>query len=110
MQQNNNIDPLLAIAKYKDSTATPNGADPGIAQIPELAQKSVDFFINNSQVEVALPVTTALSENITDINTARNYVISQTALGYMTISEGMDYYNSTVGTAVNEVLKSLNNK
>lgn len=108
LQQNNNIDPLLAIAKYKDSTATPNGADPGIAQIPELAQKSVDFFINNSQVEVALPVTTALSENITDINTARNYVIAQVALNNMTVEQGMEYYKTTVGSASETVLKSLN--
>ena len=76
--------------------------------MPELAKNSIKFFIDNSQVEVALPVTVALSENITDINTARNYVISQTALGYMTISEGMQYYKSTVGSAVEEVLKSLN--
>lgn len=77
--------------------------------MPELAKNSIKFFIDNSKVEVALPVTVALSENITDINTARNYVISQTALGYMTISEGMQYYKSTVGSAVEEVLKSLNN-
>lgn len=71
LQQNNNIDPLLAICQYKDSQATPEGADPGNAQMPELAKNSIKFFIDNSQVEVALPVTVALSENITDINTAR---------------------------------------
>ncbi len=62
----------------------------------------------NSTVAVPLPMTTALSENITDINTARNYVISQVALGYMTVDEGMNYYKTTVGSLADTVLKSLN--
>lgn len=108
LMQNNNIDPLLALAKYTDTSATPNGADPGDAQIPDLAKSSEQFFVDNSNVEVPLPVNPTLSENITDINTARNYVISQVSLGYMSVDDGMKYYQETVGSKINEVIKSLN--
>ena len=53
-------------------------------------------------------MTIELSENITDINTARNYVIAQVALNNMTVEQGMEYYKTTVGSASETVLKSLN--
>ena len=59
-------------------------------------------------MDVALPVNSDLSENITDINQARTYVVSQVALGYMTVDEGMNYYTDTVGSKVDQVVKSLN--
>lgn len=59
-------------------------------------------------MDVALPVNADLSENITDINQARTYVVSQVALGYMTVDEGMDYYRNTVGSKVDTVVRSLN--
>ena len=74
----------------------------------EVARENGEFFAENSQVAVPLPMTSELSNNIGDINTARTYVIAQVALGYMTVDEGMDYYNKTVGSLSNAVLKSLN--
>ena len=53
-------------------------------------------------------MTETLGENSTDINTTRNKVISEVALGNMTVEEGMKLYKDRVGTAVEEVLKSLN--
>ncbi len=99
----NCIDPLLALAKYKTE-------DPGAGQIPEISKELEAFFLENSTMDKALPVNATLSENIADINTARNYVVSKVALSYMTVDEGMDYYQKTAGAKVNEVLKSLNNK
>lgn len=101
LMQKNNIDPLLALAKFKD-------ADPGIETISKVARDNSEFFFENCQGYNVLPMTTDLSECITDINTARNYVISQVGLGYMTVDEGMEYYNNTVGSYVTTVLKSLN--
>ena len=80
----------------------------GESLIPEVARENGEFFAENSQVAVPLPMTSELSNNIGDINTARTYVIAQVALGYMTVDEGMDYYNKTVGSLSNAVLKSLN--
>ena len=99
----NHIDPILALAKYQDGKE-----DPGAGAMTETAKANGQFFAENSTVAVPLPMTTALSENITDINTARNYVISQVALGYMTVDEGMNYYKTTVGSLADTVLKSLN--
>lgn len=73
-----------------------------------MARANGEFFAENSTVAVPLPMTTALSENITDINTAGNCVISQVALGYMEVDEGMNYYTRTVGSSVDTVIKSLN--
>ena len=103
LMSKNHIDPILALAKYQDGKE-----DPGAGAITETAKTNGDFFAENSTVAVPLPMTTALSENITDINTARNYVISQVALGYMTVDEGMNYYKTTVGSLADTVLKSLN--
>lgn len=108
LMQNNNIDPLLALAKYNNTADTPNGDDPGASKISELAKTNEQFFIDNSNVEVPLPVNSTFSENITDIITARNYVISQVALGYLSVKEGMDYYQQTVGSKITEVTKALN--
>jgi hypothetical protein len=108
LMQSNNIDPLLKIATYQKTSSNPNGDDPGQATIPAIAQTSMDFFASNSAVIAALPRTEEMSNDITDINTARNYVISQVALGYMTPSAGMDYYKSNVGALSDAVVKSLN--
>lgn len=103
LMSKNHIDPILALGTYKTGTE-----DPGAASLTETAKNNGEFFAQNSSVAVPLPMTTALAENITDINTARNYVISQVALGYMTVDEGMNYYNTTVGSLTETVLKSLN--
>ena len=105
LQAKNNIDPLLALAKFN----TEDGIDPGYDSITDEAKENAAFFFANSKSEVALPMTTELSENSTDINTTRNYVISQVALGYMSVDEAMTYYQNTVGSNINIVLKSLNN-
>ncbi len=102
LMQKNHIDPILALAKFK------NGTDPGSATMDESAISNGEFFAKNSKVATALPMTTELSENITDINTARNYVIAQVALNNMTVEQGMEYYKTTVGSASETVLKSLN--
>jgi hypothetical protein len=97
----NHIDPLLAIAKFKND-------DPGSATVSDVAKQSEDAFINNSHIAEPLPVTETLANDITDINTARSYVIAQVALGYMSLDDGMAYYNKTVGDLTKEVLASLN--
>ena len=100
-QTKNHIDPILSIANFTNGYV-------GESLIPEVARENGEFFAENSQVAVPLPMTAELSNNIGDINTARTYVIAQVALGYMTVDEGMDYYNKTVGSLSNAVLKSLN--
>ena len=72
------------------------------------AKKNGKFFAKNSTVATPLPMTETLGENSTDINTTRNKVISEVALGNMTVEEGMKLYKDRVGTAVEAVLKSLN--
>jgi hypothetical protein len=99
----NHIDPILALGTFT------NG-DPGASAISETAKTNGEWFANNSTVATPLPMTEVLSSNITDINTARNYVISQVALSYMTVDEGMAYYNNTVGSLVSAVVKDLNNQ
>ena len=108
LQMKNHIDPLLALAKYQNNSTTPNGDDPGSNVIPEVSKTAEQFFLEHSKMDVALPVNADLSENITDINQARTYVVSQVALGYMTVDEGMDYYRNTVGSKVDTVVRSLN--
>ena len=108
LQMKNHIDPLLALAKYQNTSTTPNGDDPGSNVIPEVSKTAEQFFLEHSKMDVALPVNADLSENITDINQARTYVVSQVALGYMTVDEGMDYYRNTVGSKVDIVVRSLN--
>ena len=103
LMQKNHIDPILALATFK------SGDDPGAASMAEVAIENGDFFAKCSTVAVPLPMTETLGENSTDINTTRNKVISEVALGNMTVQEGMDFYNSTVGDKVAEVLDSLNN-
>ena len=100
-QTKNHIDPILSIANFTNGYV-------GESLIPEVARENGEFFAENSQVAVPLPMTSELSNNIGDINTASTYVIAQVALGYMTVDEGMDYYNKTVGSLSNAVLKSLN--
>jgi ABC-type glycerol-3-phosphate transport system substrate-binding protein len=106
----NHIDPILALAKFEKTDSNPDAKDPGAASIDPVATANGDFFAANSTVATPLPMTTVLSENITDINLARKYVVAQVCLGQMTVADGMAYYNSTVGTNVDKVLKSLNAK
>ena len=101
LMSKNHIDPILALAKFKTS-------DPGEAKMTEAAKKNGEFFAKNSTVATPLPMTETLGENSTDINTTRNKVISEVALGNMTVEEGMKLYKDRVGTAVEAVLKSLN--
>jgi hypothetical protein len=108
LMTSNYIDPLLSLGTYAKTSDNPDGTDPGISTVSSIALESEAFFIDNSTVAQPIPMTSAESDNITDINTARKYVVSQVALGYMTVKEGMDYYNNTVGTEVQAVLKSLN--
>lgn len=109
LQTKNHIDPLVSLATFNKTSDNPDGTDPGFKNA--IASDSVansKFFYEHSVSEAALPMTTDLSDNNTDINTARNYVISQVALGYMTVDEGMEYYKTTVGSLVDLVVKSLN--
>ena len=101
LMSKNHIDPILSLAKFKT-------ADPGEAKMTEAAKKNGEFFAKNSTVATPLPMTEKLGENSTDINTTRNKVISEVALGNMTVEEGMKLYKDRVGTAVEAVLKSLN--
>lgn len=101
LMSKNHIDPILSLAKFKT-------ADPGEAKMTEAAKKNGEFFAKNSTVATPLPMTETLGENSTDINTTRNKVISEVALGNMTVEEGMKLYKDRVGTAVEAVLMSLN--
>lgn len=96
-----NKDTLLTIGTFK------NG-DPGKDAVPEIARQNRAFFAENSKVATPLPMTEALSDNISDINIARKYIVAQVALDYMSVSDGMKYYQDTVGADVDAVLKSLN--
>lgn len=104
----NHIDPLLALTKYKKTDSNKEGKDPGADILDPLAVSNGAFFADHSEVAEALPMTEVLGENNSDINTARQYVVSQVSLGYMSVDEGMTYYTTTVGTLVDQVLKSLN--
>ena len=53
-------------------------------------------------------MTEALSDNLNDVNKARNEVVAKVALGEWTVDQGMDYYNQQVSTYVKEILDSLN--
>ena len=103
MMSKNHIDPILALATFADGKQ-----DPGYKSMTEVAKKNGEWFAKVSTIAVPLPMTEVLGENITDINTARNKVISECALGKMTVEEGMNYYKNTVGSNVEAVLKSLN--
>lgn len=97
----NCVDPLLLIVNFKDK-------DPGYDTVTSTARESEKFFVEHSKLASAVPVTEELTDSITNINTARNYVIAQICLGYMSLDEGYQYYNDTVGNYVKAVLDSLN--
>ena len=82
--------------------------DPAASQTPEVAKSNNAFFAENSHVATPLPMTVELSEGVGDVNTARQYVVAQVALGYMSVEDGMSYYTKTVGSIVEDILKSLN--
>lgn len=45
----NHIDPLLALAKYQNTSTTPNGDDPGSNVIPEVSKTAEQFFLEHSK-------------------------------------------------------------
>lgn len=100
----NHIDPILALAKFNGS------GDPGQGAITEVARENGEWFATVSKVATPLPMTEVLGLNITDINTARQEVISKVALGEWTVEEGMNQYKSKVGSNVEACLKSLNSQ
>ncbi|MDD6845747.1 MAG: ABC transporter substrate-binding protein, partial [Clostridia bacterium] len=56
----NHIDPILALAKYKDGTMGP-------VTIVDTAKKNGEWFAQNCESAVALPMTDALSDNLNDV-------------------------------------------
>lgn len=101
LMKKNHVDPVLALASY-------NGTDPGMAAVSDNVKSNFAMFSAQSQVATPLPMTEALGNNIGDINSKRNEVISKVALGQMTVDEGMAEYTKEVGGKVETVLKSLN--
>lgn len=97
----NHFDSLGALGKFKN-------ADPSESSIIPLAKTSMQFFSDNSVTAIPLPMTTALGDNIGDINKQRNNIIAAVATGAMSADAGIAEYNSKVGSLVQEVLKSLN--
>ena len=71
--------------------------------------KPVNHIRNHaSESAVAVPMTDAISDNLNDVNKARNEVVAKVALGEWTVDQGMKYYDEQVGTYVKEILDSLN--
>lgn len=102
LMKKNHIDPILALATFK------NGTDPGAKAITDVAKTNGEFFANNSTVAVAVPYTEEMADNISDINKQRNIIVSKVANGEMSAADGIKEYQSKVGNKVDEVLKSLN--
>lgn len=105
LMKKNHIDPVLALASFKDGKT-----DPGMAAASKLVTDNAKFFSDNSSVAVPLPMTETLGNNIGDINKCRNEMISAVALGEKTVDAAMAEYEKTVGAKVKEVLSSLNEK
>lgn len=102
LMKKNHIDPILALATFK------NGTDPGAKAMTDVAKANGEFFANNSTVAVAVPYTEEMADNISDINKQRNIIVSKVANGEMSAADGIKEYQSKVGNKVDEVLKSLN--
>lgn len=102
LMKKNHIDPILALATFK------NGTDPGAKAMTDVAKTNGEFFANNSTVAVAVPYTEEMADNISDINKQRNIIVSKVANGEMSAADGIKEYQSKVGNKVDEVLKSLN--
>ena len=102
LMKKNHIDPILALATFK------NGTDPGAKALTDVAKTNGEFFANNSTVAVAVPYTEEMADNISDINKQRNIIVSKVANGEMSAADGIKEYQSKVGSKVDEVLKSLN--
>lgn len=102
LMKKNHIDPVLALATFGDKE------DPGKKAMAEVARENSEFFNENSEVAVPLPMTDVLGERSGDIDQCRREVITKVCLGEWSIDEGMKYYKDTVGSQVEEVLKSLN--
>ncbi|MGN0316360.1 MAG: ABC transporter substrate-binding protein [Lachnospira sp.] len=99
----NHIDPVLSLANFKDGTlgAASKGVSDNVAA-------NFEMFSAHSEVATPLPMTTALANNISDINAERNTVIANVATGQMSVADGMAEYKKVVGDKVEESLKSLN--
>lgn len=102
LMKKNHIDPILALATFK------NGTDPGAKAMTDVAKTNGEFFANNSTVAVAVPYTEKMADNISDINKQRNIIVSKVANGEMSAADGIKEYQNKVGNKVDEVLKSLN--
>lgn len=102
LMKKNHIDPILALATFK------NGTDPGAKALTDVAKTNGEFFANNSTVAAAVPYTEEMADNISDINKQRNIIVSKVANGEMSAADGIKEYQSKVGNKVDEVLKSLN--
>ena len=102
LMKKNHIDPILALATFK------NGTDPGAKAMTDVAKTNGEFFANNSTVAVAVPYTEEMADNISDINKQRNIIVSKVANGEMSAADGIKEYQNKVGNKVDEVLKSLN--
>ena len=101
MMKKNHIDPILALGKFKDGTTGP-------VSISAVAKENGEWFAKNCESAVAVPMTDAISDNLNDVNKARNEVVAKVALGEWTVDQGMDYYNKQVSNYVKEILDSLN--
>lgn len=99
----NHIDPVLSLAKFAEGTT--GAANTGVS---DNVAANFEMFSAKSQVATPLPMTTALANNISDINAERNSIIANVATGQMTVDAGMAEYKSVVGSKVDEALKSLN--
>lgn len=104
LMSKNHIDPILALATFK------NGTDPGDAAMTEVAKKNGEFFAKNSSVVKPIPATEEYLDNISDINKQRNIIVAAVANGEMSADDGMKEYTSKVGDKVQKVLDSLNTK
>lgn len=102
LMKKNHIDPVLALATFGDKT------DPGLKAMAEVARENSEFFNANSEVAIPLPMTDVLGEKSGDIDQCRREVITKVCLGEWSVDEGMKYYKDTVGSQVEDVLKSLN--
>lgn len=91
LMKKNHIDPILALATFK------NGTDPGAKAITDVAKTNGEFFANNSTVAVAVPYTEEMADNISDINKQRNIIVSKVANGEMSAADGIKEYQSKVG-------------
>ena len=64
--------------------------------------------IENSEFETSVPYTPEMDGNIGDINTMREEMVREVAMGYCTVEQAMEEYKNKVGKKVETVLEGLN--